>query len=721
MLCLNACREHIRKTCKILLTNPDMLHCSILPVHSKFAIFLKNLTYCVIDEAHVYRGCFGCHFAFVMRRLRRICSAVYGCDPCFALTSATICNPSSHAGVLIGIDDIEEVSQDGSPSEERIFVLWNPPIILENQETKVVKKRKMKEEMRDQVRRARQERAFPPKLGIDSRQEQMWAQAVALGQSDQRLRHGLVGKTVQAINASINMSSTQEVSSISDVSNLSNDWVSKKVQRLTIRNDTRRSSPIVEIAFLLAECVKHGIRTIAFCKTRKLSELVAIYTHEIVGATNADLVDRVAVYRAGYSPEERRGIERSIFNGSLLGVAATNALELGIDIGELDCTLHLGFPGSTHSLWQQAGRAGRRNQRSLSIYVGWEGPLDQYFMRHPDKLFGRSIEEAKINLANFQIVESHMKCASYELPLAAERDRAIFCEKNGLVFESCVKTLLESGDVCPHPGMPGLLHYCGKQEYPAKVISLRDIDAERYKVVDETSNKVLEEIEARKAFFVIYDGAIYVAQGKTYICKKLNLATRTATVRPTQVNYYTTTIDYTDVHVTGGHNLCLPPQNTMKAREQRFSTTQTPAPQCQGHACPNKTSATTGDAIITTRWMGYARIRRGTGQVFDIVDLYLPAQEYITVAVTLRLPPTARQRVHAAGGKFRDGVHAASHAVMNVMPLFLMCNPEDLGTECDYEYDTRLKPERILVFDRYPGGIGLSQSVRFILNYCALI
>eukprot|EP00889_Picochlorum_renovo_P006033 jgi/Picre1/33063/NNA_008389.t1 len=400
---------------------------------------------------------------------------------------------------------------------------------------------------------------------------------------------------------------------------------------------SRRSSPIVEISYLLSECVKHGLRTIAFCKTRKLSELVATYTREIVAASApSDLLSTISVYRAGYSPAERRDIERRIFDGSLLGIAATNALELGIDIGGLDVTLHLGFQGTVASLWQQAGRAGRRNKKSLSVYVGWDGPLDQFFMSKPEELFGRTIESAQIDITNPQFLEM---------------DLSTVCAFSSKAVPWSLMQVI-----------PGLC----------------------------SDGKVLEEIEKRKAFFVVYEGAIYMFQSGTFIVKSVDHKARIAIVHPTDVKYYTTTIDYTDVHLIGDKKCYTP--------------------------CARQNSASVGYATVTTHWMGFARIWRGSGKVFDTVDLFLPDVVYETIAVSQRLPPSARQIVQLAGYGFRDSVHAAAHALMNVLPLYLMCNPEDIGTECDNLYDTRYKPERLLLFDRYPGGIGLCEKAQPIFR-----
>jgi ATP-dependent helicase YprA (DUF1998 family) len=673
-------RSGIISQARILLTNPDMLHCSILPFHDKFSRFLKNLQIIAIDEAHIYRGVFGAHVALVLRRLRRLCT-FYGSKPKVVLTTATVSNPKQHASTLIGVDDVELVSTDGSPQQAKAFALWNPPI-LRNHPEKVAFKSIQHEKARSQVRQARQERHYPSLLGTSTEQKNLWYKSVTLGQAkiktkkmDHRTNH-----SASIPSSSANISSKNGIDARMPPRG---QWRERLARVETKLKKERRSSPMVEIAFLLSECVKHGLRTIAFCKTRKLAELVGMYTREIVAATSPHLLDSISVYRSGYNATDRREIERRIFNGDLLGTCATNALELGVDIGGLDVTLHLGYQGTVASLWQQAGRAGRRDKQSLSIYVAFDGPLDQYFMSNPGKLFEKTIEAAHIDVSNPQILAAHCACAAHEMPLEYSRDLKAFGPRN---FPSVVRGLVECGELSLHPSCSGLLNYSGRDSVPARSITLRDIDRDKYRIIDEMG-ELIEEIEACKVNFVCYDGAIYMSQGRTYIVKSMDYSSKVAYVGLTDVKYYTTTIDYTDVHLTGGKNMCA-----------------------------NDTKASVGYATVTTRWMGYARILRGSGKVFDTVDLFVPDVVYDTVAISQRLSRSYRHNVEKMGYEFRDSLHAAAHAVMNVLPLYIMCNAEDVGTECDNQYDTRYKPERLLLFEKYPGGIGLCENLHPIFH-----
>ncbi|GAB2270172.1 hypothetical protein Dimus_005079 [Dionaea muscipula] len=339
-------RTWLRDNARVLITNPDMLHISILPRHVQFQRLLSNLRFVVVDEAHSYKGAFGCHAALILRRLCRLCAHVYGSNPSFVFCTATSANPREHAMELANLSSLELIQKDGSPSGPKSFVLWNPPL--------------------------------RPKTVVES----------TTGSKPSRNRTIIM----------------------------------------------RRSSPIMEISNLLAEMVQHGLRCIAFCKTRKLCELVLSYTREILQDLGPKFVDSVCAYRGGYMAEDRRRIESEFFSGQLRGIAATNALELGIDVGHIDVTLHLGFPGTVASLWQQAGRSGRRGKPSLSVFVAFDGPLDQYFMRCPEKLFQAPIECCHIDAQSKQVLEQHLVCAALEHPLSL-----IYDEK---YFSSCLNSAI---------------------------------------------------------------------------------------------------------------------------------------------------------------------------------------------------------------------------------------------------------------------------------------
>ncbi|GFY85675.1 UBQ, helicase-c and DEAD-like helicase domain-containing protein [Actinidia rufa] len=330
---------------------------------------------------------------------------------------------------------------------------------------------------------------------------------------------------------------------------------------------------------------------------------------------------------------DRRRIESEFFSGNLCGVAATNALELGIDVGHIDVTLHLGFPGSIASLWQQAGRSGRREKASLAIYVAFEGPLDQYFMKFPQKLFRSPIECCHIDAQNQQVLERHLVCAAVEHPLSLLHDENYF----GHGLKNAVMALKSKGFLSTDPSRDSsaeIWSYIGREKMPSHAVSIRAIETEKYKVIDKQKNEVLEEIEESRAFFQVYDGAVYMHQGKTYLVKELDISTKIAWCQVADLKYYTKTRDYTDVHVIGGD-----------------------------------------------------------------------------IAVWIRVPQSIQAAVEIEKLSFRAGLHAAGHALLNVVPLYIICNSSDLASECVNPHDTRYVPERILLYDQHPGGTGISAQV----------
>ncbi|GAB4845369.1 hypothetical protein Ancab_038777 [Ancistrocladus abbreviatus] len=568
-------RIWLRDNSRLLITNPDMLHMSVLPCHIHFQRLLENLRFVVIDEAHSYKGAFGCHTAFILRRLRRLCSHVYGSCPQFVFCTATSANPREHAMELANLPTLELIQKDGSPSGPKLFMLWNPPLY--------------------------------PKTVLER----------SMGSKDSTERTIVL----------------------------------------------QRSSPIVETSRLLAEMVQHGLRCIAFCKSRKLCELVLSYTREILQDSAPHLKDSICAYRGGYIVEDRRRIEGEFFAGKLCGIAATNALELGIDVGHIDVTLHLGFPGSVASLWQQAGRSGRRGRPSLAVYVAFEGPLDQYFMRYPEKLFRSPIECCHADSQNQQVLEQHLACAAIEHPLSLIYDEKFF----GPSLNAAIKALEDRGYLSSdlsREASARIWSYVGKEKVPSHAINIRAIESERYKVIDKQKNEVLEEIEESRAFFQVYEGAVYMNQGKNYLVKELDLSSRNAFCQEADLKYYTKTRDYTDIHVIGGD---------MAYSARDFSVRNT---------------------------------------VFDSVELSLPKYSYESQAVWIRVPQSVKTAVERENFCFRAGLHAASHAVLNVVPIYIICNSSDLASECVNPHDTRYMPERILLYDQHPGGTGLSIKIQ---------
>ncbi|KAF9587578.1 hypothetical protein IFM89_004036 [Coptis chinensis] len=677
-------RMWLRDNARLLITNPDMLHMSILPSHTQFQRILSNLRFVVIDETHTYKGAFGCHTALILRRLRRLCAHVYGSDPSFIFCTATSANPREHAMELAGLPTLDLIQNDGSPSGPKLFVLWNPPLI--------------------------------------------W-------------------KTVSKFSSDTGISKTADKNVIS-----------------------RRTSPVSEISSIFAEMVQHGLRCIAFCKTRKLCELVLFYTREILQETAPCLVDSICSYRGGYVAQDRRRIESEFFGGKLRGVAATNALELGIDVGYIDATLHLGFPGSISSLWQQAGRSGRRERPSLAVYVAFEGPLDQYFMTFPEKLFRRSIECCHVDAKNKQVLEQHLVCAAVEHPLSFLHDDKYF----GPSLHCSITALTKKGYLSSDPSRDSpvrIWSYIGHEKRPSYGISIRAIETEKYKVIDKKTDEVIEEIEESKAFFQVYEGAVYMQQGKIYLVKDLDIFEKIALCEEDNPKYFTKTRDYTDVHVPGGDipayamraeahfnpgggvqtegihlssnacSLCLTylrypyhsSDDNYRETAEKAVCKDYWADKCRWHplikekaytATQDSTAAQTNFCKVTTTWFGFFKIQRGSNEILDSVPLSLPNYSYESQAVWIRVPPSIKDAVENRKLSFPAGLHAVAHALCNVVPLFIQCNSSDLASECvnpneihylsegEIKYRRQKVPERILLYDQHPGGSGVSAQMQ---------
>ncbi|KAG0531281.1 hypothetical protein BDA96_04G010000 [Sorghum bicolor] len=598
-------RARIRDGARLLITNPDMLHVSILPCHAQFRRILSNLEYVVVDEAHSYRGAFGCHTALILRRLKRVCADVYGSHPTFISCTATLANPREHVTELAGLegDEVELVQNDGSPCGPKHFLLWNPSV---------------------------------------SRQG-------------------------------------------------------------------RCPSAAQEVSHLFAEMVQHGLRCIAFCKTRKLCEAVLARAREILEKTSAELADSICVYRGGYVAEDRRRIEAGLFGGTLRGVAATNALELGIDVGGIDATLHLGFPGSMASLWQQAGRSGRRSKPSIAIYVGLDGAVDQYFMSFPHKLFGKPVEHCHVDARNRKVLGQHLACAALEKPLCPEHDERHF----GPGMDAVMATLRDQGHLTNTSNSldhhSGVWKYVGPDKNPARTVSIRAIEHDRYKVVDKQGyRRVLEEIEESKAFFQVHEGAVYMHQGVSYLVEKLDLSSRTAYCRAApDLKYYTRVHDVTEINILqvdgNGDGIATGDENASSSSRGR---------------------ARSSDCRVTTEWVRFDRIWRSNDQMSDSIELNLPPYSFHTQAVWVSVPVAVKAAVEQRGLGFDGGVHAASHALLSVLPLRMICAASDLGTRCAAAAASGggsgsgapgdggdSAPGVLLLYDKHPGGIGLAAQV----------
>jgi DEAD/DEAH box helicase domain-containing protein len=433
---------------------------------------------------------------------------------------------------------------------------------------------------------------------------------------------------------------------------------------------TSRRSSNIEAAFLLGALVQQGIRGLVFARTRKLTELIYIYTQ---GQLSPSLSDKISPYRAGYLPEDRRRIEHQFFDGELLGLVATTALELGINIGDLDATVLTGYPGSIASAWQQAGRSGRSTYSSLSFLIAQEDPLDQYLMRNPDFFFNKNFDNAIINPGNPYILKPHLLCAAWEKPLDNE-DLKFFGANTGTMLTELEKEgRLRKRYERWHPA-PSI-------SYPAQDINIRATSGQNYAVIDGREGCLLETVEDSVAFFQVHPGAIYLHQGESYLIKELDLARKIAWAEPRSVDYYTQTMEITDIRVT------------------RLSKEK----DCQ------RVKVYLGDVDVTTTVVGFKRKRQFTEEVIGEEPLDLPPQNFPTKALWFDLPQKAIDRIADAGLDFHGGLHACEHATIGILPLFALCDRNDIGgVSTAFHPDTG--KAQIFIYDAHPGGIGIAEK-----------
>ncbi len=432
-----------------------------------------------------------------------------------------------------------------------------------------------------------------------------------------------------------------------------------------------RRSANTEATKLLAELIRHGVRSLAFARTRRLVELIYLYVQREL-ADEGGLARRIKPYRAGYLPEERRQIEEELLEDKLLAVVATTALELGVDIGDLEVTLLVGYPGSISSTWQQAGRSGRRGKTSLSFLIGSENPLDQYFMQHPDSFFEKEFEHALISPSNPHILGPHLLCAAWEIPLG-RRDTQ-FLEG----FEELAKYLEGEGLLRQRAGRwypaPGLA-------YPAQEVNLRSASARNYLLVEENTGEVLETVEETVAFSQIHPGAIYLHQGESYLVTELDIGSRTAYVSRREVDYYTQAKELTDLRVL-----------KLKA-EKRVG----------------RGEAYLGEVEVRNQVIGFRKKRIFTEEVIGEEPLDLPVQQFVTVALWFDLAPGTEEELAKEGLDLAGGLHAAEHAAIALLPLFALCDRNDIGgVSTPFHPDTG-KPQ-IFIYDAHPGGVGLAEK-----------
>ena len=442
---------------------------------------------------------------------------------------------------------------------------------------------------------------------------------------------------------------------------------------------TARKSAQTEATTLFMELTRRGLRNITFTRSQKQAELILRYARDHLRVENNPLVDRIAAYRAGYLPAQRREIEQALFTGRLIGVTATNALELGVDIGHLDATVHVGYPGTIASLRQQAGRAGRSSRPALNILVAQDNPLDQYFMRHPDELLRRTPEHALIDPQNPYIVAPHVRCAVHEGTLTTAEGRRWF----GPAFDDAADQAREAGvlDLRMGASEDDDRWVYRQTDYPAQDVGIRSVGGRPVRLVDAATGQVLEEVDAANALRRVYPGAVYLSQGDTYVVQSLDLHKRVALARRQDVNYYTETLETSEVRI-------------LRAMQSRIV---------------GPVTAYYGQVKVRQHIISYRRMQQITETVLDETPLSLPADTFETTATWWDMPAATLQALERAGHDWLAAMHAAEHACIGILPLFAMCDRWDTGGLSINTHPDTGSPQ-IIIYDGYPGGVGITEK-----------
>ena len=585
-------RRRIKAEANLVLSNPDMLHASILPYHPKWARFFSELKFVVLDEVHTYRGILGAHVACVLRRLVRICQH-YGSRPVFLAASATIANPDELTSRLIG-RDVQLVNNDGAPRGSKHFVLWNPT-----------------------------------PLGRD---------------------------------------------------------------RLARRSATE------DAVWLMRGAVEHDAQSLAFTRTRQSAELVARYVQDELRERRSPCVDAVRAYRGGYLPVERRAIEQDLFAGRLRAVAATNALELGVDIGSLDVALLVHYPGTIASAWQQAGRSGRRHDESLAVLLAGNDPVDQYLLRNPQYFFAQSPEHAVVDPENPYVLANHLRAAAAELPLDDTSVRLFGESAADVTTVLCEAEQLSRIDE--------KVYYSGGGQNPAQQISLRHMSEDTFSIVlrrdKETpplgqpprtarprrfgrhdlpqGYEVIANVDAISAPELIYPEAVYLHNGETYFVRKLDLEGRVAYVERHEMDYYTQAILESSVLITS----------------ERSTSDSVPSARLAF-----------GDVDVSWKTVAFKKIKFSTRENVGFGSVDIPAQNLITTALWLTPGDGVRAAMKEARLRTSEGICGLRNLAVVALPMVAMCDSRDLGGVVDSK---NLGQSTLILYDRYPGGLGYCEK-----------
>uniref|UniRef100_UPI0035E41BBB DEAD/DEAH box helicase n=1 Tax=Nonomuraea rhodomycinica TaxID=1712872 RepID=UPI0035E41BBB len=779
-------RTWVRQHANYVLTNPDMLHRSILPRHSQWSSFFRRLRLVVVDECHNYRGVFGSHVAQILRRLRRIC-ARYGSGPVFMLASATASEPGAFARRLTGLE-MDEVTVDASPKGATTFALWEPPltelrgeggapvrrtataeaadlladlVLADVRTLAFVRSRRGAETvalsarakladvafslstgrhgLRSSGSNGHREAAAPPQLlghhdlldphfhlnglpgrrsseddssplspavepsagrtegvattanssATDSRTSPGASPKASLGASagasarDVADAAELPGIVADAADAPGRVSDAADVpGGVTDTTELP-DRVTNAVDapgRVTHAADVPSGvTDTTELPDRVANAVDAPGRVThaadvpsGVTDTTELPDRVtdpAELTGDITDAT--ELPGRVAAYRAGYLAEDRRELEKALRSGSLMGLATTNALELGVDVSGLDAVLIAGWPGTRASLWQQAGRAGRDGQDALAVLIARDDPLDTYLVHHPEALFGRPVEAIVLDPDNPYVLGPHLCAAAAEIPLT-EDDLATF----GPTAPELLDDLVAQGLLRRRPAG----WFWTRRERATDLADIRGAGGAPIQVVEASTGRLLGSVDEPSAHTTVHTGAVYLHQGETFLVEELDLEAGVALVSSSEPDYATFARDVTDISVLSSLR-----SQALGRGELHF-----------------------GEVEVTRQVVSYLKRRLQSGEMLGDEPLDLPPRTLRTRAVWWTLPASVLVPLAEEGIDLGGAAHAAEHASIGLLPLFATCDRWDIGgVSTELHADTGLLT--VFVYDGHEGGAGFAE------------
>ena len=622
-------RERARTHANYLLTTPDMLHHVLLPRHSRWGEFFGRLHYVIVDECHGYRGVFGSHVAHVLRRLRRVAAHHARRHPAraragaaapdglvFLLASATVSEPGNCARLLTG-QDAQAITESTAPRGPLTFGLWEPPLTA-----------------------ARGERGAPVRRPATSEAATLLADLVAHDVRGLAFTRSRRGAEAVAIAARRTLAGTTAAAS----------------QRAAARAAKRaagQATPASRANGAHAEgTAQPGAVTVADRQG------------------TAETSRRVAAYRSGYLPEDRRQLEEALRAGTLLGLAATTALELGVNICGLDAVLIAGWPGSRAALWQQAGRAGREGQPAVAVLIARDDPLDTYLVHHPEMLLHQPVEATVLDPENPYVLAPHLCAAAAELPLT-EADLSLF----GTSASDAAQDLVEAG-MLRRRGHRLYWTRRGRGHWP----DLRGEGNYPVKIVEKGTGRLVGTVDQPSAHIFVHAGAVYLHQGELYLVTALDLAEGVALVEPGDPGYVTSAREVTGIDVVS------------ELRQAAWG----PA------------AVSFGEVDVVRQVTSFTRRNPETGQPLGEEVLDLPPRALRTRAVWWTISAGQRDALRRRGVDLAGAAHAAEHTAIGLLPLFASCDRMDIGgVSADLHPATGQLT--VFVYDGNAGGAGFAE------------